>query len=122
MRGWLGIALAGGALVTGGVWAPVQADSNCASGSSAPASAGAHGGGAQVCVNGGAVRGTVTATGGYVVADGASSNPEPLDGYIGYSSADGGPVACASGEYNPAGGNNPVSPSVGGPCAPQLGV
>lgn len=68
-----------------------------------------------------AVGGDPTTGSGYVFADGNDDNPEPLDGYIGISQADGGLVSCASGDFNRAGGNNVTGdPTVPGPCSAAL--
>jgi len=112
-----------GALAVGGLYAlspQAQASSDCASGSTDPVSAGAFGGGGQVCVQTGRVNATLTGTPGYVIVDGAAGNPEPADGYIGVDGS--GPVGCASGDYSPGGGNpivDPADPEPGGDCMPQ---
>jgi hypothetical protein len=70
-----------------------------------------------------AAGGDATTQSGYVFADGNDGNPEPLDGYIGASSADGGLVSCASGDFNRAGGNNATAggdPTAPGPCSPAM--
>lgn len=89
---------------------------------------------ATVCVKTGAVNGSITASGdpavpnGYVVADGDSTNPDPLDGYLGVEGDSTGIrlVGCASGDYEPGGDNNvildpnnPTPPDPADPCAPQ---
>lgn len=57
---------------------------------------------------------------GYVFADGEDRNAQDgdvppeldvLDGYIGVSGADGGPVAEGEGDFNRAGGNSPLDPT-----------
>jgi hypothetical protein len=104
--------------------------------------------GALICVQTGAVNGNVqvdgpnqndpTGTEGHVVADGDSTNPGPLAGYIGAESgnpndANGGiaVVGCSSGNYNEGGANHviigldpnnpqpPTPPSPSDPCLPQ---
>jgi hypothetical protein len=105
VRKFLITALVAGSMgVTGLLAMPAHANSVCPTG---PAG-GPSGTGGTVTV--GTPAGCVTASGdavaksGYVVADGASTNPGPASGYIGVDGSDGGPtiVGCASGDYNPA--------------------
>lgn len=72
-----------------------------------------------VCVTGtGVADGSTTGaqtgeTSGYVVADGDSTNPAPLKGYIGVEGGSGGvtPVGSCSGDYTGAG--DPILPPSG---------
>jgi hypothetical protein len=50
--------------------------------------------------------GDAAAQSGYVVADGAASNPGASSGYIGFDGSDGGPtvVGCGNGDYAPGAG------------------
>jgi hypothetical protein len=115
----LAATIAAAGLGIGGALAPAQASSACAA--DAPVAVAPSGDGIAACVNGGTVDAVVTATPDHVVADGDAANPEPLDGYVGVDGT--GPVACASGDYEPGGDNNPLvdpaDPAPGGECSPQ---
>jgi len=100
------IAAAIAVLGAGGAFTlPAQANSNCPLGVD-PGMPGGTSGTLTV----GTPAGCVTASGdavsasGYVVADGAGSNPSPLDGYLGVRGNGGGVqvVGCSDGDYDAA--------------------
>lgn len=48
---------------------------------------------------------------GYIFADGNGSNADPLDGYVGATSGDGGLIGATDGHAHRAGGNSPFDPT-----------
>src|SRR5687768_2593766 len=84
------------------------AEPSDACGSADPAAAVQTANGGIICLKTGVVNASVTADANpegesYLVADGDSTNPDPLDGYIGLEGGPGGGgvVGCASGDYEP---------------------
>jgi hypothetical protein len=138
MKKRLALVLVGG-IVSAMAFAGAHADepSKACTDTSTPVSGEQTANGVRICVNTGTIDGSVTAAGdpttqsGYVVADGNSTNPDPLDGYLGVENgnpndADPAIVGCNSGNYNPAGANheilslgNPTPPDPADPCFPQ---
>jgi hypothetical protein len=153
VRKLIGSVMVGGLVTAGFMLAGVgaaSANSTCAVGGPAGAYSDSSGNsGLQICLSAGPVSGTVTIAGnpnagnpagstGYIIADGAPTNPGALAGYIGVSSGDdAGVVGCSSGDYNTAESaessdtagstdeNNVIigippavaPPNTGGPCA-----
>jgi hypothetical protein len=112
----IGALVAGSMAVTGALAMPAHANSVCPAGPNVTNS----GTGGTLTV--GTPAGCLTASGdagtqsGYVVADGASTNPGAGSGYIGVDGSDGvAVVGCSSGEYTPGGGTQYDPPPATGP-------
>jgi len=131
VRKYLITALVAGSLGVSGLLAmPAKATSVCPTGPTPN-----YAGGASGSLTVGTPAGCFTAAGdganqsGSAVADGAATNPGPASGYIGIDDSDGQGtvVGCASGDYDPAGGNHvvasqntpPGAPDPSDPCTPS---
>lgn len=143
MRRILTVAATAALAATAGLFASpsAAAQPSQACGSADPVSLVQTATGAVICLNTGQINGAIflsldqNTQAGYVVADGDSTNPDPLDGYIGLENgnpydAGGAPalVGCADGDYVANGpnhvilaldGNAPTPPDPADPCLPD---
>jgi len=125
VRKFLIPALVAGSMAVTGVLAalPAHAYEPCTTGASTSGVA------VQTPAGCASASGSAATQSGYVQADGAPTNPNPLGGYVAVDSNNGGEVVgCSTGDYSQGSGNvivsasgGPTPPSATDPCNPSPG-